>query len=185
MIILKKYYKAGYISMNFDLVPIIDLNYRGVERSLTGLEFASIDNSKEFEHILNLYYNYCDWSFNGQNSLCDLRNYIFPLYFEMLKNNINCEIIAFDEKPIDGFDNVQFEFLGFDILNQNMESYILDTDLKIIKDNLNEMGLLNNLDITNYIIQDILSTIDKNHFLKSYYIYHIVNMQCTGDGSLC
>lgn len=141
--------------------------YRGADRDINMNLFCLTGNSKlDYE----LYCNFCnyDLEFNGEEKILNNR---LNLLRKLCNKNNNVELIIYDEKPITKFNN--FQFFGFDVLNEFFESPLSYEKGTFFIDNLlllNDYSLFQHYsDARNSLINNPFD--QAGHLLNIFYIY--------------
>ncbi len=124
--------------MNYDIVPIKN-HYRGMGRLLLATDLYTKQAKKEYNILLNDYYKYLSIIQQSPSSagLVALVN----LCKKFLRYGIKCEIIVYDNIPIQTFFGHDLEFLGVDITHEMSESLLYECDDYGIRKFLNQNGL--------------------------------------------
>jgi hypothetical protein len=141
--------------MKYDIVPIRSY-YRGIERSLTTLDFKG---NRKIDLLLEKYFEYIsliEKPFSIENFQC-LIDYL--LFFR--SNHISCEIILYDNTSIEKIGEYEISFLGIDIAYDLCESLIPEILSSQYKPQLNRNGLCENISIAMDVINSSTSTPDK------------------------
>ena len=120
--------------MYIDIAPILS-KYRGLARTIN----CDLFSKKNFDYLFNLYLEYISFGLEIVDSYDYFQKFL-PFYYELIKNNIDCEIIISDKEPIKQFDKYSLEFLGIDIVNGYFESLLKDNN-KINQSILNNNSL--------------------------------------------
>lgn len=124
--------------MNYDIVPIKN-HYRGMGRLLLATDLYTKQAKKEYDVLLGDYYKYLSIIQQSPSSagLTDLVN----LCKKFLQYGIKCEMIVYDNTPIQTFFGYDLEFLGVDITHEMSESLLYECDDYGIRKFLNQNGL--------------------------------------------
>lgn len=155
--------------MQYDIV-LINQKYRGMERSLLATDLLTNKGKKQFDSLLDIYYQYlaCVEEETSSDGLKRLVRY----YEEFKKFNIPCEIIVYDSVPQNNAFGDDIELLGIDIVHEMCESLLSDDVNPSIKYLLNENGLCN----TEQDIKKVIPFQDHgNAEWKPCYVYKLVN----------
>lgn len=155
--------------MKYDIVPI-DSIYRGIERTLKASDLYTKNTKKEFNFLLNEYFNYLT-NIEQPVSKNNLEK-IIDYYYVLLEKGIECEIIAYDDHPCSNVYGYQVNLLGIDIIYEMCESLILENiEKKPIQEILNTNGLCDGLSN----IPTIMSKLNINNMdCKLYWVYKLV-----------
>lgn len=164
------------MSINIDIVPILNSKYRGIERLLTTSDFIFLKPKNVVNQLLKMYYDYIDCELNQKLDHNKLFSKIFPFYNELKRNGIPCEIIFYDTNEIKNTDLFQLTFLGYDIINENNESLIAGSNFKTVEEYLNNNGLCENSSDYNFI-KKILKFDFLKFDWKMCYVYCINNIE--------
>ncbi len=105
--------------MKFNVVQLS--NYRGIAREIDITCFKMADK-KSLDIVIEKYLNYIDVTLNFQDE--ELFKYLLDYYRFLKTHNITCEIIAYDNIPIDEAFGYEIEFLGLDVTHDMCESLI-------------------------------------------------------------
>lgn len=125
--------------MIIDIVPY-NSHYRGMGRSITVEHFNSKKAKKNFNQLCEEYLLYVDlFYFEKDESV--LWEEILSFYKILIENEVQCEIIAYDNKIINDIHGYRVEFLGIDIVKEMSESLIYYCEDRIDKFYLNKNGL--------------------------------------------
>lgn len=155
--------------MDIDIMPL-ERKYRGLERTLTNLHFKT---DKNFSLLLNAYLEYLSYIYQNANLKEKLTNLM--TFYSLLRNaGVNCEIIVYDNSHISSFFNSKLEFLGLDIVNQNFESILKESGLKLPEGTLNKNLLCKSPNDFLYIVNSLEKYILPDDKLELYYIYKII-----------
>ena len=143
--------------MKFDIVSL-NTFYRGIERSLSADDLLSGNAKAQYNRLANLYFRYLDIMYDSKMVLYDIDTFSIILeYYNTFKSlGVDCEIIAYDDKPIKNAFNYTIEFLGVDVVHDFAESLLEDFNNvnTIVKKQLNSYGLLNNSDTTDIVLKN-------------------------------
>lgn len=123
--------------MRYDIVPL-GQTYRGMARSLTPLHLRTPKTKKRFEELLEIYFFYIELCENVSQSAFESMLTCYNLFCTY---GIPCEIIVYDDIPIDNAFGYPIELLGIDIVHDMCESLISDSCNPGINHLLNENGL--------------------------------------------
>ncbi len=106
--------------MIYDVVPIKG-RYRGMGRLLSGVPYTK-RTKKEYYGLLNMYLDYLTELEQepSKEGLIKLINFCD----ELLGREINCEVIAYEEHPIENAFGYALELLGIDIVHDMCESLL-------------------------------------------------------------
>jgi hypothetical protein len=160
--------------INIDLVSTKYSNYRGIERPLTTNEILENNSCKDFDFLLDCYYNYIDITYNQELDTNELYNKYYKIFVTFRESDVPCEIIFFTENPIFEFNGIKLEFLGCDIINHNKESLLTDSEIEIVSNYLNNNGLCSNISNVE-TVKKIFSSRLSCFQWKPYYVYRVVN----------
>lgn len=108
--------------VQYDIVPIKN-KYRGMGRSLLATDLYTRQTKKEFEYLLNVYFEYLDdleQQFPSKNGLVSLLRFCD----ELGKFGIVCEVIVYDIYPLEAAFDCVLDFLGIDIVHEMSESLL-------------------------------------------------------------
>lgn len=134
-------------SMRFDIVSLND-RYRGIERVITSGDFCTPKAKEHFDELLTYHFEYLDLMCSPCKSLVYNKSTFEQLekyYFLFKSYGIDCEIIAYDNSPIDNVFDKKFELLGIDVVHELAESLLESPEHMnaAVKRQLNSFGLLN------------------------------------------
>ena len=132
-------------------VVACNLQYRGMDRGISVEHFNSKKAFKNFDSILQEYFLYLERS-DFQEGGISWEN-ILSFYNILVENEVDCEIIAYDNKRIYDVYNHKVELLGIDIVKEMCESLIYYSEEWIDKSCLNENGLCRNIESVNEIVE--------------------------------
>lgn len=126
--------------MKYDIVPIKN-QYRGMGRSLLATDLYTRLSKHEYEHLLEMYYEYLSdvQQEPSQTGLMKLINFCI----ELDKFEIKCEVIVYDLCPIETAYGYVLYFLGIDIVHELSESLICECVDNEIQQFFNQYGLCN------------------------------------------
>ena len=137
--------------VQYDIVPIKN-KYRGMGRSLLAADLYTRQTKKEFENLLNIYFEYLD---DLEQQLPSKKGLINLIKFcnEVGQYRIMCEVIVYDIYPLETAFDYVLDFLGIDIVHEMSESLLCEcADIKVQKF-LNKNGLCNSETYVNDIVQ--------------------------------
>ncbi len=155
--------------MIIDIVPY-NSHYRGMGRNITVEHFNSKKAKKNFYQLCEQYLLYVDlFYFEKDESV--LWEEILSFYRILIENDIDCEIIAYDNKIISDIHGYKVEFLGIDIVKEMCESLIYYSGDNIDKNCLNKNGLCENVKDTRKIINTFN---EEENDWKPCWIYKII-----------
>lgn len=124
--------------MEYELAVMRD-KYRGMERSLTALDFYTPKTKRDYNTLLQEYSEVIEYELNIMTE--ELFDRMLLFYQKIKRYGIPCEIIVFDERPITEDLGYPVEFLGLDIVYDMGESLIEDKINPAVLYLLNENGL--------------------------------------------
>ncbi len=116
-----------------------NIKYRGVETTVDTSDFSKKCKNKEYRYLLDLLFEYISVS-DEQNSVENFDK-MKKLFVEFREHGVECEIIAYDSKPMQDLYGYPLELLGIDIVLEEAESLLADDVPLIVKRELNENGL--------------------------------------------
>ena len=139
-------------------------------RSLLATDLYTRQTKKEFEYLLNIYFEYLDdleQQFPSKNGLVNL----VKLCDELDKFGIMCEVIVYDLYPLETAFDYVLDFLGIDIVHEMSESLLCEcSDIKVQKF-LNKNGLCN----AETYVNDIVRLLDNGDVKwEPCYVYKVV-----------
>ena len=121
-------------------------------RSLLAADLYTRQTKKEFENLLNIYFEYLD---DLEQQLPSKKGLINLIKFcnELGQYGIMCEVIVYDIYPLETAFDYVLDFLGIDIVHEMSESLLCEcADIKVQKF-LNKNGLCNSETYVNDIVQ--------------------------------
>lgn len=157
--------------MEIEIAEMQENGYRGLERTVTGNRFPNY-KTKEFKKLIDMWCEYNLSLVAGEQEEC-LKQLEAnkPFYYELKKNGVPCEVIAYDDKPIESLEDYELEFLGYDIVNQNHESVFAGWE-RVPGTNENLLCAREE-DFEKYV--NMLShRMAPEHVLEMWYVYRIV-----------
>lgn len=154
--------------MKYDIASIKGM-YRGMARSLLATDMITVKGKKHFDFLLDMYYKYISYIEKVENQ--QIFEELIKFYVSLLKHDVNCEMIAYDTKPLKTVYGYSIEFLGIDIIHDECESLLEIKENHVGDQFLNRNGLCNNKrDAIN--LTSLLDHGDVNWI--PFYIYRIV-----------
>lgn len=156
------------------IAPIISKSkYRGVDRFINFSDIKVKDN-KVIKELGAMYLDYIDFDCNYDNSknvCCYVRD-ILPFYLKLKENNVDCEIIIYDNIAVTDTYGYTLKFLGIDVANEFSESLISDNvKYNSFSENsylpLNDNLLFNNVSSAKSFIE-MCKNSDKKEYFKTY-----------------
>ena len=94
---------------------------------------------KTFDELMNLYFDYTDeiQRYPSREGI----DFILDFCHQLSENNIDCEIIVFDNSALENCFGYDIEFLGFDIVCDETESLLSNGGYLKVLHLLNQNGL--------------------------------------------
>lgn len=131
--------------MKVDIVSTLR-KYQGMARSLEPLEGLNKNNKKYWKKVLDLNLSCIDLELEYGIKIEDknIVNKWIMVCDDLKKYEIPCELIVYDDKPLNDAFGYDIEFLGIDIVHEMCESLIEDEVNPKISHLLNENGLCRN-----------------------------------------
>lgn len=145
--------RKDYVEMHFDIVSTLR-KYQGMGRILEPLEGLNKNNKKYCQEMFDLYLSYVDLELEYAGKVEDKKaaNGWIALCADLKKYEVPCELIVYDDKPLNNAFGYDVEFLGIDIVHDMCESLIENQVNPKICHLLNENGLCRNKEDVEKII---------------------------------
>lgn len=125
--------------MYYDVVPLKGY-YRGVGRLLLATDLYTKESKKEYDALLARYYAYLSIVMDQPPSRDGLVQLI-DSYRAFSQYGVPCEVIAYDDRPMETAFGYALDFLGIDVVHEMSESLLEDPTSEEVKTYLNQNGL--------------------------------------------
>lgn len=157
--------------MRISVMPVEGL-YHGVDRAIAPNHLSA---KKNFKQILEMYFEYISSEEIELNNATAhiVFSTMYAFYAKLIENGIPCEIIVFDYNAIDSFYDKKLEFLGIDIVNDCLESLMLELPNSFDTALLNRNQLCDNLIQYDALISLLHDAMISNHSYAPCYVYRI------------
>lgn len=143
--------------MKFDIASL-NTAYRGIDRALNSSDLYSKGTKEHFDELLDYYFKYLDLMYSSKGVSYNLTTFdcLLKYYDKFRGYGVNCEMIAYDNFPIDHIFNKQIKLLGIDVVADLSESLLEcpDSISEIEQKCLNSFGLLRNLKDLNIVLKN-------------------------------
>lgn len=135
---------------------------------------------KEFKQYLEMYFEYIEAIDLSDMDVYQIFESILPYYYFLKAHNVPCDIVLYAEEPKNSFAEKELEYLGMDILVDEVESLISHWVYRGFTEYLNENGLCETKEDCQKIIEKnakmtfpVYSS-DRELTWEFYYLYKIV-----------
>lgn len=157
--------------MRISVMPVEGC-YHGVDRAITPKHLSI---KKNYNQILEMYFEYISSEELELNNATasTVFSTMYEFYNKLTENEIPCEIIVFDYNAIESFCDKELEFLGIDIVNDCLESLMLELPNGFHTTLLNNNQLCDSLMQYNAMVSLLHDAMIPNHSYAPCYVYRI------------
>lgn len=144
-------------NMRFEIVSLHPL-YRGIGRSLDPCKFPK-KTKQNYNEMLSCYFSYLDLMYSAEDISYDLDmfNHLLEYYMKFKNNDIECEIIAYDNVQLSDAFGKRLQLFGIDVVHEFAESLLEDPNSinGNIERILNTYGLLERPEDIDIVLKNI------------------------------
>lgn len=130
--------------MRFDLVSR-NAPYGGICRSVKPGDLLTESARNSYDALISLYFAYLDLMAHPTRDPYNAQSFekLIEYYTKFKELGVDCEIIAYDSRPLDDAFGRQVQLLGIDVVCDLAESLLEDPDRMnvAVKERLNRFGL--------------------------------------------